>query len=72
MVSGMWSPDYIYASVQRVEPPCPDAVINRIALVADLPQLIAGYDAVLIASQIPRFPRHPNPFVPPLIGRLES
>jgi hypothetical protein len=45
-------------------------MVDRLARVPDLEQLIAGYDSVLIFGQRPRLPRHPNPFAPSIIRQL--
>ncbi|HEY8502162.1 MAG TPA: hypothetical protein VIL21_05715, partial [Solirubrobacterales bacterium] len=62
----------IHPAMQRVQPSRPNPVMDRLARVSDLLQLITGHDPVLIPRQLPSLPRHPNPFLPPIIGRLES
>lgn len=64
--------DRVNPPMQRMQATRPDPVVDRVALVADRDELVSGYDGVLIAGQLPRLPGHPNPFFPPLIGRLLS
>jgi hypothetical protein len=58
--------------MQRVQLPGPDPMIDRFTRITDLKQLIARYDCVLIFSKRPSLPRHPHPFSPSIIKRLES
>jgi hypothetical protein len=72
-VVGDVTPAYhVNPAMQGVKPTRPDSVMDRLGRIPNLAQLIAGHNPMLIFGQTPRLPRHPSPFLSPIIRRLES